>query len=88
MEFFKCSIAGTMYGTGVTEIQRAAALRCGVPLEEVTHIRSRYFLLKNSKRSMFRTSAFLFVCFNLFWKSFLVGLSLSISLGIWFQLLI
>ncbi|KAG0584958.1 hypothetical protein M758_3G246700 [Ceratodon purpureus] len=36
MEFFKCSIAGVMYGTGVTEIQRAAALRTGVPLEEIT----------------------------------------------------
>jgi len=35
MEFFKCSIAGVMYGTGVTEIQRAAAFRTGVPLEEV-----------------------------------------------------
>lgn len=37
MEFFKCSIAGTMYGTGVTEIQRAAARRNGVPLEEVIY---------------------------------------------------
>ncbi|KAL2632249.1 hypothetical protein R1flu_016935 [Riccia fluitans] len=35
MEFFKCSIAGVMYGTGITEIQRAAARRTGVPIEEV-----------------------------------------------------
>lgn len=42
MEFFKCSIAGTMYGTGITEIQRAAARRNGVPLEEVTHAKSFY----------------------------------------------
>lgn len=32
MEFFKCSIGGIMYGTGVTEIQRAAALRNGLPM--------------------------------------------------------
>ncbi|GAQ83484.1 phospholipid-transporting ATPase 3 [Klebsormidium nitens] len=35
MEFFKCSIAGVMYGTGVTEIQRAAAVRTGIELEEL-----------------------------------------------------
>ncbi len=29
MEFFKCSIAGVSYGTGVTEIERAAARRNG-----------------------------------------------------------
>ncbi|KAH9560317.1 hypothetical protein CY35_06G099300 [Sphagnum magellanicum] len=34
MEFFKCSIAGVMYGTGITEIQRAAAHRTGLRLEE------------------------------------------------------
>eukprot|EP00897_Mesotaenium_endlicherianum_P004048 jgi/Mesen1/3671/ME000202S02762 len=34
MEFFKCSIAGVTYGTGVTEIQRAAALRTGIPVVE------------------------------------------------------
>lgn len=27
MEFFKCSIAGVSYGTGVTEIERVAAAR-------------------------------------------------------------
>jgi P-type E1-E2 ATPase len=36
MEFFKCSIAGVMYGTGITEIQRAAAHRTGLHLEEVS----------------------------------------------------
>ncbi|KAJ7538191.1 hypothetical protein O6H91_11G037600 [Diphasiastrum complanatum] len=34
MEFFKCSIGGVMYGTGITEIQRAAARRTGAPLGE------------------------------------------------------
>ena len=29
MEFFKCSVAGVSYGTGVTEIERAAARRNG-----------------------------------------------------------
>ncbi len=32
MEFFKCSIAGVSYGTGVTEIERAAARRNGQPM--------------------------------------------------------
>ena len=27
MEFFKCSIAGVSYGTGITEIERVAAAR-------------------------------------------------------------
>jgi phospholipid-transporting ATPase len=35
MEFFKCSIGGEVYGTGVTEVERAAAHRNGVKLEEV-----------------------------------------------------
>eukprot|EP00271_Cylindrocystis_brebissonii_P018675 TRINITY_DN5406_c0_g1_i1.p1 TRINITY_DN5406_c0_g1~~TRINITY_DN5406_c0_g1_i1.p1 ORF type:complete len:1348 (-),score=328.40 TRINITY_DN5406_c0_g1_i1:1253-5296(-) len=34
MEFFKCSIGGVMYGTGVTEIQRAAAQRMGISVQE------------------------------------------------------
>eukprot|EP00897_Mesotaenium_endlicherianum_P002052 jgi/Mesen1/1875/ME000143S00926 len=36
MEFFKCSIAGVSYGTGVTEVEKSAAYRAGnpVPLEE------------------------------------------------------
>ena len=28
MEFFKCSIAGVPYGAGITEIEKANALRC------------------------------------------------------------
>eukprot|EP00271_Cylindrocystis_brebissonii_P018678 TRINITY_DN5408_c0_g1_i1.p1 TRINITY_DN5408_c0_g1~~TRINITY_DN5408_c0_g1_i1.p1 ORF type:complete len:1233 (-),score=257.63 TRINITY_DN5408_c0_g1_i1:1839-5537(-) len=32
MDFFKCSIAGVSYGTGATEVERAAALRAGVQL--------------------------------------------------------
>ena len=35
MEFFKCSIGGIMYGTGVTEIEKAAARRSGRSLGEV-----------------------------------------------------
>ncbi|MCO5566584.1 hypothetical protein L7F22_020261 [Adiantum nelumboides] len=29
MEFFKCSIAGTTYGTGITEVEKVAAVRAG-----------------------------------------------------------
>lgn len=29
MEFFKCSIGGIAYGSGITEIERANAERCG-----------------------------------------------------------
>ena len=32
MEFIKCSIAGTAYGRGVTEVERAMARRKGLPL--------------------------------------------------------
>uniref|UniRef100_A0A453RFT9 Phospholipid-transporting ATPase n=3 Tax=Aegilops tauschii subsp. strangulata TaxID=200361 RepID=A0A453RFT9_AEGTS len=32
MEFIKCSIAGTAYGQSVTEVEKAMALRKGVPL--------------------------------------------------------
>ena len=32
MEFFKCSIAGTSYGEGITEIERSIAQRSGKPL--------------------------------------------------------
>eukprot|EP00850_Spirogloea_muscicola_P023558 SM000367S13680 [mRNA] locus=s367:22140:28006:+ [translate_table: standard] len=32
MEFLKCSIAGTSYGRGITEVERASAKRMGVPL--------------------------------------------------------
>ncbi|WCJ21754.1 Phospholipid-transporting ATPase 3 [Euphorbia peplus] len=36
MEFFKCSIGGEVYGSGVTEIERGGAQRNGVKVEE-TH---------------------------------------------------
>ncbi|KAK9063424.1 hypothetical protein SSX86_017294 [Deinandra increscens subsp. villosa] len=36
MEFFKCSIDGEMYGTGVTEIEMGAAKRNGVNIKEKT----------------------------------------------------
>lgn len=35
MEFFKCSIAGGTYGSGVTEIEMGAARRNGVNVKEV-----------------------------------------------------
>ncbi|KAK1326559.1 putative phospholipid-transporting ATPase 9 [Acorus calamus] len=34
MEFIKCSIAGTAYGRGVTEVEKAMARRMGSPLPE------------------------------------------------------
>lgn len=34
MEFIKCSIAGTAYGQGVTEVERAVAKRNGSPVRE------------------------------------------------------
>ncbi|KAG0494855.1 hypothetical protein HPP92_005849 [Vanilla planifolia] len=34
MEFFKCSIGGEMYGTGVTEIERGIAQRNGLKVDE------------------------------------------------------
>uniref|UniRef100_A0A2P2LHY8 Phospholipid-transporting ATPase n=1 Tax=Rhizophora mucronata TaxID=61149 RepID=A0A2P2LHY8_RHIMU len=35
MEFFKCSIGGEVYGTGVTEIERGGARRSGMKIQEV-----------------------------------------------------
>lgn len=35
MEFFKCSIGGEVYGTGVTEIERGVAQRRGLKHEDV-----------------------------------------------------
>ncbi|GFR43003.1 hypothetical protein Agub_g4002, partial [Astrephomene gubernaculifera] len=48
MEFFKCSIAGVAYGAGITEIEKANALRKGVVLDErerpeATKCRERFF---------------------------------------------
>ncbi|GJP32690.1 hypothetical protein CLOM_g17291 [Closterium sp. NIES-68] len=34
MDFFKCSIAGIAYGTGVTEVEKAAAERAGQPIPD------------------------------------------------------
>ncbi|KAL9268042.1 Phospholipid-transporting ATPase 3-like protein [Drosera capensis] len=34
MEFFKCSIGGEVYGTGITEIEKGSAQRSGVQLED------------------------------------------------------
>ncbi|KAJ0095934.1 hypothetical protein Patl1_16285 [Pistacia atlantica] len=35
MEFFKCSIGGEMYGTGITEIERGVAMQTGIKIQEV-----------------------------------------------------
>ncbi|XP_072977248.1 phospholipid-transporting ATPase 3 isoform X1 [Typha angustifolia] len=35
MEFFKCSIGGEIYGTGITEIERGGAQRNGLTVDEV-----------------------------------------------------
>lgn len=35
MEFFKCSIGGQMYGTGITETEKGSAQRNGLRIEEV-----------------------------------------------------
>ena len=35
MEFFKCSIGGELYGTGVTEIEMGEAQRNGIKVDEV-----------------------------------------------------
>ncbi|GLC46227.1 hypothetical protein PLESTM_001842700 [Pleodorina starrii] len=48
MEFFKCSIGGVAYGAGVTEIEKANALRKGQTMDsrenpEATKYRERYF---------------------------------------------
>ncbi|KAJ1687104.1 hypothetical protein LUZ63_018494 [Rhynchospora breviuscula] len=34
MEFFKCSIGGQIYGTGITEIEKGSAQRSGLRIEE------------------------------------------------------
>ena len=35
MEFFKCSIGGVVYGTGISEIERGGAQRNGLKSDEV-----------------------------------------------------
>lgn len=52
MEFFKCSIGGVVYGTGVTEIEKAAARRTGTSLEEVessSEPHEKYFNFEDSR---------------------------------------
>lgn len=34
MEFFKCSIGGEMYGTGITEIEKGGAERAGIRIDD------------------------------------------------------
>lgn len=38
MEFFKCSIGGEIYGTGITEIERGVAQQTGMKIPEVCFI--------------------------------------------------
>ena len=42
MEFFKCSIGGEIYGTGMTEIERGVAERKGIKVQEVFPFISLY----------------------------------------------
>ena len=42
MEFFKCSIGGEIYGTGMTEIERGVAERKGIKVQEVFSFISVY----------------------------------------------
>lgn len=52
MEFFKCSIGGVVYGTGITEIEKAAARRTGTSLEEVEspiEPHEKYFNFEDSR---------------------------------------
>uniref|UniRef100_A0A453RFS5 Phospholipid-transporting ATPase n=1 Tax=Aegilops tauschii subsp. strangulata TaxID=200361 RepID=A0A453RFS5_AEGTS len=65
MEFIKCSIAGTAYGQSVTEVEKAMALRKGVPLgdeieagghkekqiEESPHVKARELGFEFYKRT-------------------------------------
>ena len=48
MEFFKCSIGGQVYGTGITEIEKGLAERTGTELSEVLYTNSKccIFILK------------------------------------------
>jgi len=34
MEFFKCSIGGEMYGTGITETEKGGAERAGIKIDD------------------------------------------------------
>jgi phospholipid-transporting ATPase len=34
MEFFKCSIGGETYGTGITEIEKGGAERAGIKIDD------------------------------------------------------
>lgn len=52
MEFFKCSIGGVMYGTGVTEIEKGAARRNGTSIEEgekPKEVHEKYFNFEDSR---------------------------------------
>ncbi|XP_022738677.1 putative phospholipid-transporting ATPase 9 isoform X2 [Durio zibethinus] len=53
MEFIKCSIAGTSYGHGITEVERALAWRKGSPLaQEVTEVEGQVEEFKEEKPSI------------------------------------
>ncbi|XWS60364.1 hypothetical protein CRYUN_Cryun07bG0029600 [Craigia yunnanensis] len=53
MEFIKCSVAGTSYGHGITEVERALAWRKGSPLtQEVTEVEGQVEESKEEKPSV------------------------------------
>jgi phospholipid-transporting ATPase len=43
MEFFKCSIGGEIYGTGITEIEKGGAERAGVRIDDDEVSNTWYF---------------------------------------------
>lgn len=54
MEFFKCSIGGEVYGTGITEIEMGGAQRNGMKMEEVLG----YCFIKKGNKLPFKRSVF------------------------------
>ncbi|KAL4324877.1 hypothetical protein GQ457_11G027910 [Hibiscus cannabinus] len=53
MEFIKCSIAGTSYGHGITEVERALAWRKGSPMaQEVAEVGDQVKEIKEEKPSV------------------------------------
>ncbi|XWS51296.1 hypothetical protein CRYUN_Cryun12cG0164700 [Craigia yunnanensis] len=53
MEFIKCSVAGTSYGHGITEVERVLAWRKGSPLaQEMTEVEGQVEEFKEEKPSV------------------------------------
>lgn len=63
MEFFKCSIGGEVYGSGVTEIERGGAEMNGIKVEEVcvAFILLKYFSNKSILLLVLFSFCFVFI---------------------------